>query len=102
MMKTDKELISCIACRMMQTATLEGLAEECAELAQGALKLARIIRGENPTTVTVQTAMQWVAEEMTDVRLYCDVLGEMGITPEDSYTAKVQRWMEMLNGRMEE
>ena len=101
-MKSDKELIGCIACRMTQTATLEGLAEECAELAQGALKLARIIRGENPTTVTVQTAMQWVAEEMTDVRLYCDVLGEMGIAPEDSYTAKVQRWMERLNGRMEE
>ena len=101
-MKSDKELIGCIACRMTQTATLEGLAEECAELAQGALKLARIIRGENPTTVTVQTAMQWVAEEMTDVRLYCDVLGEMGIAPEDSYTAKAQRWMERLNGRMEE
>ena len=101
-MKSDKELISCIACRMTQTATLEGLAEECAELAQGALKLARIIRCENPTTVTVQTAMQWVAEEMTDVLLYCEVLGEMGIQPEDSRLKKIVRWVNRLSGNVEE
>jgi hypothetical protein len=37
-------------------ATLEQLAEECAELSQAALKLARLHRGENPTPVTEQEA----------------------------------------------
>ena len=32
-----------------KTAMLEQLAEEAAELSQAALKLARVLRGENPT-----------------------------------------------------
>ena len=35
-----------------EPAMLEQLAEEAAELSHAALKLARIIRGENPTPVT--------------------------------------------------
>ena len=33
------------------SAKLEQLAEEAAELSQAALKLARVLRGENPTPV---------------------------------------------------
>lgn len=32
-------------------ARYESLAEECTELAQAALKMARLIRGENPTPI---------------------------------------------------
>lgn len=48
-------------------AMLEQLAEEAAELAQAALKLARIERGENPTPVTKREAKAHLIEEFTDV-----------------------------------
>ncbi len=50
-----------------EPAALELLAEECTELAQAALKLARIERGENPTPVTKGAAMYSMMEEMADV-----------------------------------
>ena len=37
-----------------EAAALEQLAEECTELAQSALKLARKIRGENPTPKSLE------------------------------------------------
>lgn len=39
-----------------EPAVLEQLAEECTELAQSALKLARKIRGENPTPKALRNA----------------------------------------------
>ena len=39
-----------------EAAMLEQLAEECTELAKAALKMARIIRKENPTPVTEKMA----------------------------------------------
>lgn len=48
-------------------AMLEQMAEEAAELAQAALKLARIMRGENPTPVTELEAWKYLVEEYTDV-----------------------------------
>lgn len=61
-------------------ATLEQLAEECAELGQAALKLARVLRKENPTPVTSAEAQKNLSEEFTDVltcaaefRLYPDL-----------------------------
>lgn len=50
-----------------EPAALELLAEECTELAQAALKLARIERGENPTPVNKCAAMYSMMEEMADV-----------------------------------
>ena len=52
-----------------EPAMLELLAEEAAELAQAALKLARIKRGENPTPVAEDEALQNLVEEYTDVCL---------------------------------
>ena len=48
-------------------AMLEQLAEEATELAHAALKLARIERGENPTPVLKEDAMDHIIEEYTDV-----------------------------------
>lgn len=48
-------------------AMLEQLAEESTELAHAALKLARIERGENPTPVLKEVAMDHLIEEYTDV-----------------------------------
>lgn len=56
-------MIECIG----KAAMLEQLAEEAAELAQAALKCARIERGENPTPVTKREAKAHLIEEFTDV-----------------------------------
>jgi NTP pyrophosphatase (non-canonical NTP hydrolase) len=53
--------------RIGTPAMLEQLAEECTEMAKEALKLARIIRGENPTPVTYSEARAHLEEEFTDV-----------------------------------
>ena len=58
-----------------RAAMLELLAEESAELAQAALKMARIMRGENPTPVTRMQAEKNLIEEYTDVRLCAKDLG---------------------------
>lgn len=50
-------------------ATYEQLAEEAAELAQASLKLARVLRKENPTPVTLGEAMDHVIEEYSDIVL---------------------------------
>lgn len=48
-------------------AMLEQLAEESAELAQAALKMSRVIRGENPTNKTAKEAQANLIEEYSDV-----------------------------------
>lgn len=50
-------------------AVLEQLAEECSELAQASLKLARKLRGENPTPKTYDDCYDALQEEMADVML---------------------------------
>ena len=49
-------------------AMLEQMAEEAAELAQAALKLARVLRAEHPTPVTLEEAKMNLTEEFTDVQ----------------------------------
>jgi hypothetical protein len=46
---------------------LELLAEESSELTHAALKLSRIIRGENPTPISYEEAYKNIIEEYTDV-----------------------------------
>ena len=50
-----------------EPAMLEMLAEEASELTQAALKASRVLRGENPTPVTVAEALTHLVEEYTDV-----------------------------------
>lgn len=64
-------------------ATLELLAEECSELAQAALKYARILRGENPTPVTEDEAVSHLTEEIADVQILVRELTGPVVSSED-------------------
>ena len=81
-----------------EPATLELLAEECTELAQAALKTARVKRGENPTPVSIADALDHLAEEMADVEL---VMSALYIWNGDLST-DVSRWKFKKKKRMRE
>lgn len=53
---------------------LAQLAEEASELAHAALKLRRVLDGENPTPVDRQTAVAALKEEVADVTLLVNIL----------------------------
>lgn len=82
-----------------EAAALEQLAEEAAELAQAALKLARITRGENPTPVKRDQAFDALVEELADVKLCVSVLEtEYGsFNTEGTVAMKYQRWLHRLS-----
>lgn len=61
--------------RIGDAAMLEQLAEECAELGKAALKMARIIRNENPTPVAETEAEDAIIEEFNDVVICAVELG---------------------------
>lgn len=61
--------------RIGDAAMYEQLAEECAELGQAALKMARVLRKENPTPVTAAEANNAIIEEFNDVVLCAIELG---------------------------
>lgn len=82
-------------------AMLEQLAEEATELAHAALKLARIERGENPTPVLKEVAMDHLIEEYTDVVQCAE---ELRLVPnrEQIKLKKMrfeERWEEELYGK---
>lgn len=80
-------------------ALYEQLAEECAELAQAALKLARIERGENPTPKTHQEAWADFLEETADVELVLDQIPRTMVdfdAIQETRQKKKQRWKERL------
>lgn len=75
-------------------ARLEQLAEEASELSQAALKLARIYRGENPTSETENKARVNLRDEYTDV-----VTAALALyLPADVWymQGKIQRWVSRL------
>ncbi len=75
-------------------AMLEQLAEEAAELAQAALKCARIERGENPTPVTKREAKAHLIEEFTDVNTCAKELS-LSADP-DIEAMKIKRFYDRL------
>jgi NTP pyrophosphatase (non-canonical NTP hydrolase) len=80
-------------------AMLELLAEECTELAQAALKLARKYRGENPTPRTEAECQQSLEEEIADVMTCIDQMGEivdMG-TVKKVKEEKLDRWKKRMD-----
>ena len=89
--------------RIGEAAVLEQLAEECAELAQAALKMARIERGENPTPVTMKKATKNLLEEIADVHVCLNVLGVEAILSDESLLItcmeKMCRWDVRLQER---
>lgn len=79
---------------MSKAALYEMLAEEATELAQASLKMARAIRGENPTPVTCIEAFNSLQEEWNDVYLVNRVLSLT--TDYVSMKHKVERWIKRL------
>ena len=75
-----------------KASTYELLAEEASELAKSALKVARVMRAEEPTPVTIGEAEASLVEELTDVRVVSDALGL--VPDERMYSFKVRRWLE--------
>nr|DAX04154.1 MAG TPA: hypothetical protein [Caudoviricetes sp.] len=77
-----------------KAAMLEQLAEEAAELAQAALKEARILRGNNPTPVTLEEAEEHLVEEYTDI---CHCAMELDV-PVDwaQIEEKRERWKDRI------
>lgn len=74
---------------------LEQLAEESSELAKAALKLARVLRKENPTPVTATEAQKNLIEEFTDVFMCA---AELRLEPDiKQAAAKQKRFTERWN-----
>lgn len=87
--------IESISSRYETKTLLDQLAEEATELAHAALKASRIMRGENPTPVTLHEAESMVIEEWTDLCLVADVIGLN--LDEDIYDGKLNRWEHRLS-----
>lgn len=77
-----------------EAAVYEQLAEEAAELAQAALKVARILRDENPTPVPLDEARTNALEEFTDV---CVCANDLGLKSDYRfYSMKTNRWKKRI------
>lgn len=75
-------------------AMYEQLAEECAELAQASLKMARILRGENPTPKTRFDVGCNIEEEFNDILLVSSLLKIRADT--SMMDRKLARWEQRL------
>ena len=73
---------------------LAQLAEECAELAQAALKLRRALDGKNPTPNTAEERRRALIEEYTDV-IHCALVLDLEMDL-DQIRKKTERWMRRL------
>lgn len=87
----EKKIIDSIG----EACVLDQLAEEATELAQAALKLARIYRGINPTPVDVDDAHNKLIEEYSDVALVAHIL-DVYADP-DILAGKKERWLKRLD-----
>ena len=74
------------------------LAEECGELSAAVLKLVRIRRGASPTPMTEIEVLGRIEEELTDLRVCLDVIGDQ-IWRSDLYAFKINRWHDRLKER---
>lgn len=91
--KSDFEVIR----SLREPALLEQLAEECSELAQAALKLARLERGENPTPKTEEECVKALLEELGDVNLCMSVIeANRGIHIRCLSVDKKERWAQRI------
>ena len=91
--KSDFEVIRSLG----EPALLEQLAEECSELAQAALKLARLERGENPPPKTLDECFKALIEEMADVNLCIWVIEtSRGLDLRLHSNLKRERWAQRI------
>ena len=82
--------------KMPVTELLAGLAEECSELAQAALKLRRVFDQKNPTPMSEEEAIKHLYEEIADVKLYCSQLDIPARYISEIMERKEKRWEERL------
>lgn len=83
-----------IQLQLSEAALYEQLAEECVELAHACQKKARLLRGENPTPLTMNDIDEMVEEEYTDVCLVAHLLYLH--VDNETYWSKLNRWGERL------
>lgn len=76
----------------------EQLAEEATELAKACLKMARRLRGTNPTPLSEEEISKMITEEFTDVLNVAYVL-HLESDPEIAHT-KLSRWDNRLRAAM--
>ncbi len=79
-----------------------GLAEECSELAQAALKLRRSYDQTNPTPMDTDTAYEKFSEEVADVLLYLDQIDYNKEYVKQIKEKKLERWIYRLMKKDEE
>lgn len=83
-----------------KAALLEQTAEEASELSQACLKMARKIRGENPTPKDTNDILENLNEEIADVILCCSELVDARIVSYDDIDGiamiKYKRWCERV------
>ena len=79
-----------------------GLAEECAELGQAALKLRRAYDQTNPTPINQETAYDDFCEEIADVLLYLSQIPYNIQFVNEIMKRKLERWQSRLNAKEEE
>ena len=81
---------------------LEQLSEECVELAHAALKLARVLRAQNPTPISREKAEQMLMEETGDVEL-CLMVWRSAHDMDTSLNIgqKLERWRRRMTDRKE-
>lgn len=84
---------------MTPAARIEQLAEEAAELAQAALKMARVMQDENPTPMPYMEALRRLREEYTDV-FVAAITAELLVDSELG-KAKMERWTGRVKERLE-
>lgn len=84
-----------------KAAMLEQTAEECAELAQACLKMARYLRGENKVYKSEKELIDNLVEEMTDVNVCVHELFIFNLVSSndvrDMYDKKIDRMKERLS-----
>ena len=92
--------MSIIKQRLSVTELLAGLAEECGELTQAALKLRRVFDKKNPTPTTEQDAVEHLYEEIADVWLYLNMIDLPWKYIKEIGVRKQKRWEERLNANI--
>ena len=90
----DHDYITTISDAVPIPALYEQLAEECTELAHAALKMARVMRAENPTPVPLDRALSNLYEEASDVHTVAKILN---LRPDPHIvTEKLKRWYDRI------
>lgn len=90
-------MVSKIKDRIPVVERLAGLAEECSELAQAALKLRRVYDQTNPTPVSEEDAIEHLYEEVADMSLYLNLLDINWNAVREIMREKEKRWEVRLN-----